>query len=304
LGSDIYKVRLNTQPTANVTVAITPGSQVTVSLRALTFTPANWNVAQTVTVKAVDDAVVEGNHVSPISHATTSTDTLYNNLVAPLTVNISDNDNLGDVKTLSQKSVIGFTDNDDRLTGSPLNDMIHARPGNDYLHGKAGDDLLYGQKGDDGIRGGDGNDIIFGGRGIDFLNGDRGNDLIYSGKGNDRIYGGDGDDIVFGDGGNDYLCGEMGADTLTGGLGNDVFAIAIGTGSTGLADADVITDFTLNQDTIDLISPLAFNQLNIFQGTGAFVNDTIIQYQVTGEYLAILKGVTASSIVPLVTFVV
>ena len=302
MGSDIYKVRLNTQPTANVTVAITPETQVTVSQRALTFTPANWNVAQTVRVTAVDDAVVEGNHVTPISHATTSTDTLYNNLVAPLTVNISDNDNLGDVKTLLNKSVIGLTDNDDRVTGSPLNDIIHARPGNDYLHGKAGDDLLYGQKGDDGIRGGDGNDIIFGGQGIDFISGDGGTDLIYGGKENDRIYGGDGDDIVFGDGGNDYLCGEIGADTLTGGGGSDVFALAIGTGSTDLATADVITDFTLNQDKIDLISPLAFNQLNIFQGTGAFVSDTIIQYQVTGEYLAILKGVTASSIVPLVTF--
>jgi Ca2+-binding RTX toxin-like protein len=128
--------------------------------------------------------------------------------------------------------------------------------------------------------------------------------LIYAGKENDRIYGGDGDDILFGDGGNDYLCGEMGADTLTGGWGFDVFAIAIDTGATALAAADVITDFTLNQDKIDLISPLAFNQLNIFQGTGALVNDTIIQYQVTGEYLAILKGVTASSIVEPVTFVV
>ena len=295
-------MRLNTQPTANVTVAITPGTQVTVSLPALTFTPANWNVAQTVTVKAVDDGVVEGNHPGPISHATTSTDTLYNNLVAPLTVNISDNDNLGDVTTLSQKSVIGFTDSDDRVTGSPLNDMIHARPGNDYLHGKAGDDLLYGQKGDDGIRGGDGNDIIFGGQGIEFINGDGGIDLIYSGKGNDRIYGGKGDDILFGDAGNDYLFGEMGAETLTGGLGFDVFAIAIDTGGTDLASADVITDFMLNQDKIDLISPLAFNQLNIYQGTGAFVSDTIIQYQVTGEYLAILKGVAASSIVQLVTF--
>jgi large repetitive protein len=34
------------------------------------------------------------------------------------------------------------------------------------------------------------------------------------------------------------------------------------------------------------------------------VSDTIIQYQVTGEYLAILKGVTASSILELVSFVV
>jgi Ca2+-binding RTX toxin-like protein len=295
-------VRLNTQPTANVTVAITPESQVTVSLGALTFTPANWNVPQTVTVTAVDDAVVEGNHLDPISHATTSTDTLYNNLVASVTVNISDNDNLGNVQTLGEKSVIGLTQKDDRVTGSPLDDMIHARPGNDYLHGKAGDDLLYGQKGNDGIRGGDGNDIIFGGQEIDFINGDRGIDLIYGGKGNDRIYGGDGSDILFGDGGNDYLFGEIGADTLTGGLGNDVFALAIGTGTTGASAADVITDFNLNEDKIDLISPLDFNQLNIFQGTGALVSDTIIQYQVTGEYLAILKGVTASSIVGLVTF--
>ncbi|MEG4817057.1 calcium-binding protein [Microcoleus sp. K5-D4] len=274
MGSDIYKVRLNTQPTANVTVAITPETQVTVSQPALTFTPANWNVAQTVTVTAVDDAVVEGDRVSPISHATSSTDTLYNNLVAFLTVNISDNDNLGDIKTLLKKSVIGLTDKDDRITGSALNDMIHARRGNDYLDGKAGDDLLYGQKGDDGISGGDGNDIIFGGQGIEFIQGDGGFDLIYSGKESDRIYGGDGDDILFGDGGNDYLFGEMGADTLTGGLGFDVFAIAIGTGSTDLASADVITDFTLNQDKIDLISPLAFSQLNIYQGTGAFVSDT------------------------------
>jgi hypothetical protein len=73
-------------------------------------------------------------------------------------------------------------------------------------------------------------------------------------------------------------------------------------GGTDLAAADVITDFRLNQDKIDLISPLAFSELNIYQGTGAFVSDTIIQYQVTGEYLAILKGVAASSIVQLVTF--
>ena len=53
-------MRLDTQPTANVTVAINPGSQVTVSEPTLTFTPANWNVAQTLTVTAVDDAVVEG----------------------------------------------------------------------------------------------------------------------------------------------------------------------------------------------------------------------------------------------------
>ena len=65
-------------------------------------------------------------------------------------------------------------------------------------------------------------------------------------------------------------------------------------GATGL---DVITDFTLNQDKLNLAGSLNFSQLNISPGTDININDTIIQYQVNGEYLAVLKGITASSIV-------
>ena len=52
-----YTVELNTQPTAQVTVAIgSDNSDVTTSLTMLTFTTSNWNSAQTVTVSAAQDA--------------------------------------------------------------------------------------------------------------------------------------------------------------------------------------------------------------------------------------------------------
>jgi hypothetical protein len=73
-----YAVVLNSQPTADVTIAVATDRQTTVSPTSLTFTTANWNVPQTVTVTAVDDAVVEGVHTSTISHRTTSGDTKYN----------------------------------------------------------------------------------------------------------------------------------------------------------------------------------------------------------------------------------
>ena len=55
-------VVLNTQPTANVTIALSSSdpAEGTVIPASLVFTSANWNVAQTVTVTGVDDAVVDG----------------------------------------------------------------------------------------------------------------------------------------------------------------------------------------------------------------------------------------------------
>ena len=49
---------LNTQPTADVTIALSSSdtTEGTVGPASLTFTTANWNVAQTVTVTGVDDA--------------------------------------------------------------------------------------------------------------------------------------------------------------------------------------------------------------------------------------------------------
>ena len=92
-ATDSYTVVLASQPTANVTITLGAGSQLTTSVSTLTFTSSNWNVAQTVTVTAVNDTVVEGNHTGTITHTVTSTDSNYNGLsVAPLSVSITDND--------------------------------------------------------------------------------------------------------------------------------------------------------------------------------------------------------------------
>jgi hypothetical protein len=45
-----------------------------------------------------------------------------------------------------------------------------------------------------------------------------------------------------------------------------------------------------------LLDSLAFEDLDIQQGTGANSNSTVIQDKLTGEYLAVLQGVNSSSI--------
>jgi hypothetical protein len=91
--TDSYTVVLSSEPTADVTIAITTGTQFSVSPGSLIFTPANWNVARTVTVSAVDDNVVEGPQTGPLSHAASSADPAYNGIaVAGFTVSITDND--------------------------------------------------------------------------------------------------------------------------------------------------------------------------------------------------------------------
>jgi hypothetical protein len=92
-ATDTYTLVLNTAPTANVTIALNPSTQVSLAPVSLTFTPANWNIAQAVTVTAVDDAAVEGAHTGTISHTAASTDAAYNGIaIASVSVNISDND--------------------------------------------------------------------------------------------------------------------------------------------------------------------------------------------------------------------
>src|SRR5213079_2317905 len=58
-GTATFTVVLNSQPTANVTIAVSSSdaAEGSVSPTTLTFTAGNWNVAQTVTVTGVDDAV-------------------------------------------------------------------------------------------------------------------------------------------------------------------------------------------------------------------------------------------------------
>ena len=102
-----YTVKLNTQPTGDVT--ITPSSSAesaaTVS-GALTFTFSNWSTAQTVTVTGVDDAVDQGDtdRTATISHTVSGGD--YGDVSAgSVSVTVTDDDTAGITVSVTQLTV-------------------------------------------------------------------------------------------------------------------------------------------------------------------------------------------------------
>jgi|GEM_PF-1848002 len=116
-ANDSYTIVLNSQPTANVSIGITTGVQLTATPAALTFTTANWNIPQTVTISAVDDATVEGNHSTTISHTVSSADAMYNGLtVASVSVTITDNDQAFNCPTLTTQNSTSFETCNDNST--------------------------------------------------------------------------------------------------------------------------------------------------------------------------------------------
>ncbi|AXY03624.1 type I secretion C-terminal target domain-containing protein [Vibrio alfacsensis] len=64
------------------------------------------------------------------------------------------------------------------------------------------------------------------------------------------LLGGAGDDVIIGGDGDDILIGGLGSDILTGGDGNDTFKWTQDSVDSGAVDT--ITDFTVNEDTVDL----------------------------------------------------
>ncbi|MDX2020241.1 MAG: Calx-beta domain-containing protein [Deltaproteobacteria bacterium] len=74
-----FKVRLQSQPTADVTVSFTVNDTAEMETPAsVVFTAGNWNVEQTVTVKGKNDDVADGNQAFVITAKSTSaTDTSY-----------------------------------------------------------------------------------------------------------------------------------------------------------------------------------------------------------------------------------
>ena len=74
-----YSVILNTQPTSDVTVTSVSGDtgEVTVDFTTLTFTPANWDTAQDVTVTGVSDMLDDGDQVVTVDVSASSADPNY-----------------------------------------------------------------------------------------------------------------------------------------------------------------------------------------------------------------------------------
>ena len=65
---------LNEAPTANVTMTIAlPDGEISSS--PTTFTPSNWNIAQIVTISAVEDGVVDSNQDTSFTVSVSSSST-------------------------------------------------------------------------------------------------------------------------------------------------------------------------------------------------------------------------------------
>lgn len=147
-------------------------------------------------------------------------------------------------------------------------------------NGGNGNDTLNGASGRDQINGGNGNDSLSAGNGSDTLNGGNGNDILLGQVSNDSLSGGNGDDL---------LDGGLGSDTLLGGRGSDRFMLIAGDGT------DTISDFTNDQDLIQLFPGLTFGDLSITQGNGINAANTLLGVG-SGEIIAILTGVQSSTI--------
>jgi len=98
-GQALFTVVLNNQPSAGVTIGISSSdpTEGTVSVGSLTFTTANWNTPQTVTISGQNDFVDDDNVVYTIVTApATSTDMNYNGInAADVSVTNVDDDTAG-----------------------------------------------------------------------------------------------------------------------------------------------------------------------------------------------------------------
>ncbi len=160
------------------------------------------------------------------------------------------------------------------------------------LVGTSGSDQILGLGGDDLIFGAEADDQLFGNEGADSVYGHQENDIIYGGSGADFLFGGQGDDSIFGDEGNDRIYADRGTDILIGGEGEDVFILEIGTGDFSVTTTNLIVDFNVDEDQIELQDGLTFADVNIERTPEG---DSVIRDPNSGEILALLQGVDPDS---------
>ncbi|RRR65447.1 MAG: hypothetical protein EI684_23080 [Candidatus Viridilinea halotolerans] len=95
--SGSYSVRLQSAPTAPVTITLAPSvaGQVNLSATSLSFDSGNWNISQTVTISSVDNFIVDGNRTLNLSHSSASSDPFYQGLSGNVALTIEDDDTVG-----------------------------------------------------------------------------------------------------------------------------------------------------------------------------------------------------------------
>jgi hypothetical protein len=118
--TDTIHLRLASQPASDVFVNVTSldTTEVSVSISQLRFTTANWNIAQTVTVRGIDDTVVDGDQLSTARFSVDSQSSVPYLAAATIVVQVTtiDDDSGGLVMTETDGSTI--------VTESGINDSF------------------------------------------------------------------------------------------------------------------------------------------------------------------------------------
>jgi hypothetical protein len=127
-ATDSYTVTLTSEPTADVTIDLSATGQVTVTPETLTFTDADWDTPQVVSVTAVLDFDDEGDHSDTISHTASSSDPNYDGITIS-DVNVSISDGTGD----SDGDGVPDEDEDVNGNGDPTDDDTDGDGIPDYL---------------------------------------------------------------------------------------------------------------------------------------------------------------------------
>ncbi|HRG76003.1 MAG TPA: hypothetical protein PLX69_15695 [Leptospiraceae bacterium] len=108
-GQRFFAIALRAKPSSSVTIPISSSntSEGTVSPASLTFTTANWNTLQVVTITGVDDPVADGNIAYNINFGAMTGDATFSTTIPSLSATNSDNDTAGFIfSTLSDIGVL------------------------------------------------------------------------------------------------------------------------------------------------------------------------------------------------------
>ena len=153
-----YDIKLRSKPLSVVTLVMTSSSvnnDGMFNVPSLTFTPTNWNVAQTVRITGTSDGTNEGNHNYTASFNISTSDLVYGNVAATyvgkpsFTVTSCDNDGTKDIVECSCSGT--NTSSTSESGGQALFYLItKAAPGTDISVNFSVDDVTEGMPPIDG----------------------------------------------------------------------------------------------------------------------------------------------------------
>ena len=154
---DSYTVQLNTQPSGDVTVAISGHASTdltlsgpTLSANKLTFTVDTWSAAQTVTVKAAEDDDATDDTNLTLRHAVSagSASEYLSVVIASAVVTVTDNDAVvtiaADAAPVSEGAFAAFTLTRVGYTSSALTVDVFVSQEGEYISGTAPTSASFG----------------------------------------------------------------------------------------------------------------------------------------------------------------